>query len=70
MADEHTGSRPISTENLFRGQLVVGWVTTSEYWLSYVFCNFLSWGFDSREGGEFFFPTKEIVPKRNHSNKA
>ena len=41
---ESSGSRPISTENLFRGQLVVGWVTTSEYWLSYVFAFFFgSW---------------------------
>ena len=45
---ESSGSRPISTENLFRGQLVVGWVTTSEYWLLYVFAFFLC--FDSING--------------------
>ena len=40
-----SGSRPISTENLFRGQLVVGWVTTSEYWLLYVFVSLYSFCF-------------------------
>ena len=57
---ESSGSRPISTENLFRGQLVVEWVTISESWLLYVFGNFselrmLGVRFPHRYGGFFFF---------------
>ena len=54
--------RSIFTENLFRDQIVVGWVTTSEYWLSCVFVTLFGligcWGFDSCVGGvsfSFFF---------------
>ena len=36
-----SASRPLSSDNQYKGQLVVGWVTTSEYWLLLVLLHFL-----------------------------
>ena len=49
------GIRPISSKSLTRGQIVVGWVTTSESWLVYVFALRRQWYStekEIKEGGQ------------------